>query len=321
MAILRGVPRFKRGPSFRGRIMIDTFRGVLRVRKWPKKRGRPRSAKQRFWVDWFVQANRLAKYADGMSLARAIEMTKGSGLYPRDVLLMAMRGRLYTWSTPDGWRWYSMAAKGDISESFDILAQTVGSVLVRAVDLWRPPPPGALNDVLTYKGNLTSPVWQAPGGGVSQALIPGTPIACDDTVSEYVLDITGQAEAKIILKDVDFATTDRPLFRFSIDGGATYKAGATDYTEMLIEAQSDATHNRSFVLCADRNSTSPFQLVASLGNINIDRLTYMVTCGIVSTFAIVRNGSCNFDGPVTHLKIFSLNGSNFKSGTIRGTVF
>lgn len=177
MAILRGVPKLKRGASLRGRVMIDTFRGALRVRKWPKKRGPPKSELQAFWVDWFVQANRLAKYADGLAQARAIQMTKGSGLYPRDVHLMAMRGRLYTWSTPDGWRWYSMAAIGDISESLDVLAQTVGDILVRATDRWRPPPAGNPGDVLTNAGPGSPPGWAAPsagGGFIGGALVKKT---------------------------------------------------------------------------------------------------------------------------------------------------
>jgi len=40
--ILRSIPRAQRYPSLRGRVMIDTVRGVLRVRKWPKKRGTPK---------------------------------------------------------------------------------------------------------------------------------------------------------------------------------------------------------------------------------------------------------------------------------------
>ena len=167
MAIIRTIPRKGRRPAHTGRIMIDTVRGVLRVRKWPRKRPGPRTAIERFWSDWFTQANKLAKYADAMSQVRAIEMTKGSGMYPRDVLLKAMRGRLYAWTTPDGWKWYSMAAIGDISESLDVLAQTVGDVLVRAVDRWRPPPAGIAGDVLTNAGPGLPPGWAAAGAVTS----------------------------------------------------------------------------------------------------------------------------------------------------------
>ena len=145
--------------------MIDTVRGVLRVRKWPKKRGTPKSALQRWWIDWFTQANLLAKYADGLSQAGAIALTKGSGLYPRDVLLAAMRGRLYWWADETGWKWFPVAAITDITNALDILAQTIGSVLVRAPDRWRAPTPGTLDQVLTLKGSPLVPEWAAPGGG------------------------------------------------------------------------------------------------------------------------------------------------------------
>jgi len=165
MAKLTSIPRKRRGPSFRGRVMIDTVRGAIRVRKWPKKRGPPKSERQRFWVDWFKQANRLAKYASGLDQVTAIAMTLRSGWYPRDILLKAMRGRLYWMTTPDGWKWYPVAAIGDISETLDVLAQTVGSVLVRAADRWRAPVPGVLDDVLTLKGSPPIPAWAAAGGG------------------------------------------------------------------------------------------------------------------------------------------------------------
>lgn len=165
MAIIRTIPRRRKLASYRGRVMIDTVRGVIRVRRWPKKRGKPKSEKQRFWIDWFTQANLLAKYADPMSQARAIEFSKDSGLYPRDILLQAMRGRLYTWADETGWRWFSVAAIQDLSDTLDVLAQTVGSILVRAVDRWRAPDPGNVDDVLTLKGTPPIPAWFPTAGG------------------------------------------------------------------------------------------------------------------------------------------------------------
>lgn len=162
--ILRGIPRKQKLASYTGRVMIDTVRGVLRVRKWPKKRGTPTSERQLFWIDWFRQANELAKYADPMSQVRAIEEAKNTGKYPRDVLLQAMRGRLYTWADSDGWKWFSVAAIQDISDTLDVLAQTVGGVLVRAKDRWRAPPAGALAEVLTHQGPDDPPIWLPPGG-------------------------------------------------------------------------------------------------------------------------------------------------------------
>ncbi len=102
----------------------------------------------------------LAKYADAMSQTRAKEMAAGSGMYPRDILLKAMRGRLYWWIDQDGWKWYSVAAVNDISEALDVLAQTVGDVLVRATDRWRAPLIGAAGTVLTNQGPGLPPAWQ-----------------------------------------------------------------------------------------------------------------------------------------------------------------
>lgn len=145
--------------------MIDVVRGVLRVRKWPRKRGKPKSESQRYWIDWFKQANLLAKYADAYTQVRAKEITAHTGMYPRDIILAAMRGRLYTWVDETGWRWYPVAAIQDISESLDVLGQTVGDILVRALDRWRPVVPGAPGEVLTNMGAGAPAQWQPAGGG------------------------------------------------------------------------------------------------------------------------------------------------------------
>ncbi len=122
MAILRSIPLAQRLASHRGRTITYTHRGILVTQKWPRKRGTPTSAKQLWWIDWFTQANKLAKYADPMSQVRAIDMTKGTGLYPRDVLLKAMRGRLHWWADETGWKWFPMAATQAVSNSLDTVA-------------------------------------------------------------------------------------------------------------------------------------------------------------------------------------------------------
>ena len=146
--------------------MVDTVRGVLRVRKWPRKRGTSTHPNNIFWVDWFRQANLLVKYADEMSQRRAKEMTAGQAVYPRDVMLAAMRGRLYQWVDETGWRWYPVAGIFDVSESLDFLAQTVGGVLVRAPDRWRAAAEPAIGRVLTYQGANLAPKW-APIAGTA----------------------------------------------------------------------------------------------------------------------------------------------------------
>ncbi len=165
MATLKTIKRNHRSESLRGKFMVDTVRGVLRVRKWPKKRGTPTSESQLWWIDWFRQANKLAKYIDAASMRRAIELTAGTGKYPRDIILQAMRGRLYVWTDENGKVWYPMAAVQDISDTLDILAQNIGSVLVRATDRWRAATGEAAGKVLTSQGTGLAPTWETPGGG------------------------------------------------------------------------------------------------------------------------------------------------------------
>lgn len=81
--------------------MVDTVRGKLRVRAWPKKRGRPKSRHTRYMNQWFAQAQRDLKYVDAPQMTWAMDQAKGSGLYPRDVLLKASAGGLFVIPDPE----------------------------------------------------------------------------------------------------------------------------------------------------------------------------------------------------------------------------
>jgi len=299
--------------------MIDTFRGVLRVRKWPAKYGKPRSALQAWWVDWFKQANLLAKYADPMSQARAIEMTKGSGMYPRDVLLKAMRGRLYFWSTPDGWKWYSVAAIQDVSDSLDALAQVVGSVLVRATDRWRSVVPGAIGQVLTYQGAAAAPIWAGAGGGagVEQAELAGSPIVPDGTKSEYIFDVTDLAEITVTWLALGFASSAGLLMRFSVDGGVTYKSTVGDYQhQSMTPTAASAATSSAFVAFASPGTTGHAGTFNMTG-IQTSRASYVANTNRAGSSGALRTGFTNFAGPITHLKLIATPVVNFNAGTIK----
>lgn len=89
-------------PGFTNRVMVDTWRGKVRVRKWPEKRGRPKSAAVRAQNDWFRTANRLASRAPPTQMCAAIAITKNSGLYPRDILMRMMAGNMGPIPRSDG---------------------------------------------------------------------------------------------------------------------------------------------------------------------------------------------------------------------------
>lgn len=319
MAVLKGVSRSKRSESLSGKIMVDTVRGVLRVRAWPKKRGTPKSASQRWWNDWFTQANRLAKYADEMSQRRAIELTAGSGMYPRDIILSAMRGRLYTWRDQTGKQWHPMAAVQDISDSLDVLAQNVGDVLVRAVDRWRAPPVGSVGDVLVYNGDAAPPNWQTltPGAGVVQQALAGTPIAVDDTVNEYIFNVTGYASIDFLLHDIKFAAADRCRIRVSIDDGVSYQAGASDYAFTYVSNASAAAGHASYVDFSRSNGALAHNGMGRFTNLRAGHGVFGSDVAY-STGSVARRAEyMHFAGPITHVKLYANSGNDFKTGDIQ----
>lgn len=298
--------------------MIDVVRGVLRVRKWPARRGKPRSAAQRFWVDWFKQANLLAKYADGYSMARAIELTRKTGLYPRDILLKAMRGRLYTWVDETGWRWYPMAARQDISESLDVLSQRVGSLLVRAEDFWKDVAPGTFGDVLTHQLGDVPPKWIAPagGGGISTEILPGSPIVPDGTVNFYDVDVTKYATLEANFDVVGFASSDRPVFRFSIDGGLTFKAAAADYRMVFVNHAGSGFQTLSQGHLSPTAGTTAHRCIVTFTNLRAGRCAWSSSSARASNSGVVYTGFFNFDGPVTDIRFLGWVGANFNAGNI-----
>ena len=99
---VRWDPRRQRFPGIQGKLMIDTYRGQIRVRSWPKKRGTPKSQAVRNQNTWFTGANDLAKRIEPTQQNLAIAMTKGTGLYPRDLILKQMSGGLYDIVFEDG---------------------------------------------------------------------------------------------------------------------------------------------------------------------------------------------------------------------------
>ena len=92
----------QRYPAFQGRLIYDTWRGQQRVRSWPRKRGPSKTYGQQIQTAWFKAANQLAKFAAPSQQKVAIEATRNTGLYPRDVIVRAMGAGLIDVVEPDG---------------------------------------------------------------------------------------------------------------------------------------------------------------------------------------------------------------------------
>jgi len=84
--------------------MIDTVRGVVRVRKWPRKRKTLNKQSQAIvnMNEWFKQANFLAKYVPTQDQVLARELSLTTAQYPRDFLIAAMAGSLVDGIDVDG---------------------------------------------------------------------------------------------------------------------------------------------------------------------------------------------------------------------------
>ena len=98
----RANPDRLRTPSFTGRVIVDNWRGQLRTRSWPRKRGKTATPAQQEQRDWFALANQRAKYAAAPMIAAAIDAAKGTGWYPKDLILRAMSGGMWNIRMPDG---------------------------------------------------------------------------------------------------------------------------------------------------------------------------------------------------------------------------
>jgi len=86
----------------RGSIIVDTYRGKVRVRSWKGKLKRPLHPHTTYMNAWFSDACRKIKYADARAVDFAIQTAKGTGLYPRDILMASMAGGLVDIDLPDG---------------------------------------------------------------------------------------------------------------------------------------------------------------------------------------------------------------------------
>lgn len=89
-------------PALKGKLVVDTFRGQVRVRAWPRKRGPAKDGALKRQQDWFRDVTQLIKYAPASQIIDAMEATKGTGLYPRDLLMRAIASGLVDLVTADG---------------------------------------------------------------------------------------------------------------------------------------------------------------------------------------------------------------------------
>lgn len=222
-----------RGPSLKGRLMVDVCAGKIRVRAWPRSRGdklHPHTVAQN---DWFLQANWATKYWAPMLSMQAAEAVAGTPLMPRDLMIQIMAGRTFSITLEDGRTLYSMASMKEVSGSLDTIAQTPGSMMFRGDEVWTQIPAGEPGQVLIYQPPPQGPQW-SPGAadGAAWTLIKEQVIS-SSTASIVVPDLGGYAELLAIAYNITTITSSGRAFQASTDNGSTWKTASGDYKEIL----------------------------------------------------------------------------------------
>lgn len=117
-------------------MMMDSVRGVPRVRKWPDPRGPAKSAAQRRSQTEFKQASDLIKQTPAEMQIPVMEATKGTPFYPRDIQMMALFGRLWAMRDRNGRLTRTRRMTKDVSDSLDLITDRIGDMLVRGPTGW-----------------------------------------------------------------------------------------------------------------------------------------------------------------------------------------
>lgn len=155
-------------PSFHKTVILDTWRGKPRKRKWPKPQPWKRKT-QAEALNKFAQAQRLFSYTTPEQQTVFRELSKNSPYLPRDYWTAMLYGRLAYWRDSEtGKVVYPMAAREEVSRSLDTISQTPGAMLYRTNNLWAEVSPGALGDVLTSFGPGAAPQWLPSSGGAGR---------------------------------------------------------------------------------------------------------------------------------------------------------
>lgn len=166
---MAGPFHFPRGqaPSLKRTLQADTVRGTPRVRAWPRKRTKAEKEAQKERTEWFRQAQWLGKYITAGQRAQLIEATAGTPFYPRDLITMAMAGRLFVFTDQQGNKVWPMAIRTDVSQALDIIGHAEGALLFRDTNTWNTLNPADAGWFLKSQGPGMAPAWAPVSAGGS----------------------------------------------------------------------------------------------------------------------------------------------------------
>jgi hypothetical protein len=116
--------------------MVDVSQGELRVRKWPRKRGRAKTTAERARQETFRAVQMVSKFMAPQIVNAVTKAVQGTPLMPRDLLTSMLYGRLAMFIMDDGRKLWPVTARNEVSEALDALSQTPGDMLIRTESGW-----------------------------------------------------------------------------------------------------------------------------------------------------------------------------------------
>lgn len=159
MALSDTLKRGEVGASLKGQFYQYQRHGKWVTAKWPKKRGKPKSAAQSQAQKDFAAVCRAIKLTAAEVQMYARANAAGTPMLPRDAMMAALYGNGPTIRTYSGKVIKPMANKLLSSTVLDAIAWAPGDLLVRGQDTWDPLPKGLAGQALMVKPDGSGLEW------------------------------------------------------------------------------------------------------------------------------------------------------------------
>lgn len=142
--------------------MVDTVRGVIRVRKWPKKRGKKRNETNLWWSEWLRQAMAIWRWSDPRTQQLWRDATRDLPVKVTDPFMQAIRGTIWYFVDDDGNVMYPTQARDKVSYSLDTIIQLPGGMLYRGPNDWEGIEPAGSSGLVMFSDANKMPAWGTP---------------------------------------------------------------------------------------------------------------------------------------------------------------
>lgn len=286
----------------KGVVMLDVLNGVPRVRQWPKKRGKPKTAEHQAQVDFFRHASWAAKFMHPDMTNIFIKAREGTALLPRDLAFMMLAGTMFIVIHENGRVSYPMQIVSKVSESLDALSQVPGMMLVRGLEFWEPvpyvPPSNAMQ--LFAEGELLS-----AGSTITIDNIP-------DTARDIIIEVQGRKTNTDQQTFVRLNNLSTGIYndRYWDRGGTNGSTNATAARGALLSSSGApaGTMSSSEIIIPNYARTDRFKQIKVRTDCDYDgSIANMFTQDVLAT--------CRTLLPVSRVDLVSTSG-NFDAGTI-----